>query len=1373
MKKVFVYFPLNFLMLIPILGSGQGIPSISTFSPSSGSAGTIVTITGANFSATAADNIVYFGAVKATTSSATENQLEVIVPVGATNQSITVTVNGLTTYSNSPFLLTFSFVGSIGGSFTTGFDYWAGYQTKWSALGDFDNDGKTDIVVADQGSNVVSVFRNTSKPGSIWWDSFEGKTDFPTGSGPYSVANGDIDGDGRMDLVVTNANEASISILRNTSTPGVISFSSQVELEVPRAPLSVAVKDLDLDGKPDIAVTNTNTLSLFRNASIIGSISSGSFDARVDHPAGNNGVWCVVLQDLDGDQKPDITVTSGGDALVSIFRNISVAGSLASGSFEPKVDFETGAYPAMLSVADLDGDHKPDLIVGNANGNTISLFRNIGAPGAISNDLFESRVDLPSAGGPWNPTAADVDGDGKPDIVVRNSSNGTLSIFKNNCFPGTISLNSFSLPYIIEMGGNPLGIAVADMDGDGLADLTVSNEGNNVISVFRNSNTFDPAGPSNLTFRDITNSTLSGDFSASPDSPDGYLVIRRIGSSPNAPVDGTTYATGQIIGDDVIAYIGSETTFDDSGLTPGVEYYYNCYAFYGTGTTVDYVTRKWAAGKAFTIGFDLGPIVSVSPEIFTLDDEITITFDATKSYPLNDLIGASQVYMYSGVISEGPESGNWNLNHAGYGYMEYAGDNKWTITFIPRYFYNYVPFDVPVYRLAMIFLDGNSHKGVSFDGRDIYLSVAPFELSPPSPLAASFVSNTGFEAEWNGVDNISDYRLDVSTTESFESFVPGFHDREVHGWGTIRCTVSGLSPNTNYFYRVRAVANTIISANSASVSVSTVAHPPMASPNVWVNHHGGPGNDEIQSMTSDSKGNIYVAGHFMGTVIVGTITLVSKGEFDIFIVKYDARGNVVWARSIGGSGWDNEVSLATDSKGLYLTANFSGEIDVDPAAGVTQFRNVGEWSINDGFFAQYNLKDGSLVWARQLIDASSWSSSSIAVERAAIYLAGHYFGTVDFDPGEGTALLTAKHQDMFLAKYSLNGDYIWASSMGGYHEDTARGLLVDGTGVYIGGNYSWSSDFDPTDGYYSLEGEGAFFGRYDLTTGALIYVKKIGNGTIHSLARYGKDLFIGGEFHGMVDANPDPGIMLIGREGYSNGIVAKYDLLDGSLRWANALTTTAFLAPRKLIADGSGVYASGYFAGSADFDPGIGEDNRTSARIDAFAARFSRTNGSLEWAKGIGGPGFSVSIAATLTHEGYYLGGLYANTVNFDPYNGDVLRTSTDGSPDIFIARYQSAPEGRFSQDRNEVSAVTSDAEPFEINLFPNPTDGILSIQWNGFDSSEPIELRIMDVFGKPEMIKSIYSEETSLNVSGLSKGHHILQARQNNRMQLLRFVKR
>lgn len=1348
--------------------SGQNAPTVTAISPRQGTPGTVVTITGTNFSATPDDNIVHLGATKAQITSATEEALEVIVPAGATEQ-ITVTVNGLTAYAGFPFVVTFPFTGSIGGSFGDRQDFWAGYQAKGSTVCDLDDDGKTDIVVADQWNNVVSVFRNISSPGVISWDSFEGRIDFPTGSGPYSVASGDLDGDGKRDLVVTNANTSSISILQNTSTPGVISFASNLEIGVPPAPLAVAIRDLDLDGKPDIAVTNTNTLSILRNISSADAISSESFDQAVDLAAGNNGVWSVILQDVDGDGKPDITVTSGGNNAVSIFRNIAQPGSISTSSFQPRVDFETGSYPAMASVSDLDGDDKPDLVVGNCGGNTISIFRNIGSPGAINAASFDPRIDLISTGCPWNATVGDVNGDGKPDLLARDGDRGTISIFRNQSTEGTISSASFSQPYTIFTGGNSLVISIADMDGDGMADITLSNEGWNIISVFRNSNTFDPEGPSHLTFRNITSTSLTADFSASPDGPDGYIAIRRNGGAPDPPEDGTTYSVGQITGDDVVAYIGPATTFDDTELDSGAEYFYNVYAFYDDGESIDYVTGKWASGTAFTIGTDLGPIVSVSPSTFTLDDEITITFDATRSYPLNSLVGAENVYMYSGLVSEGPESGNWNLNHVNYTWMTPLGDNKWSVTFTPRYFYSSVPLDLTVYRIAMVFNDGGSRKGMSFDGDDIFIPVSPTVLVPPTALPATFVSSTGFEAEWNSVYDISTYYLDVSVVETFDTFVSGFEGKTVYGSGTIRSTVGGLLPDTDYFYRVRAEG---IPGTSGVIPVKTRAEAPSSSPVISVTTHGGPGNDEVQSMTSDRRGNIYAAGHFSGTVTFGTVTLTSQGDFDIFLVRYNPRGELVWARAIGGAGRDNEVSLATDSRGLYMSGQFSGQIDLDPGTGTTQFSNDGEYYFSDGFLARYNLDDGSLVWARQLIDASGWSSSSIGVDRSGIYLTGHFYGTTDFDPGQGTAFLTAQYEDVFLAKYSLNGGHIWSQSMGGYYYDTAWGLLVDRTGIYIHGYYSWGNDFDPAFGYYTLEGEGGFFGRYNSDNGNLIYIKKIGNGTIYSLASYRNELYLGGDFYGVIDADPDDGTRLIGREGYSSGIVGKYNLLDGSFLWANCLVTTGFIGPRKLIAGVSGVYASGYFAGSTDFDASAGESNRTSVQIDAFVTTFSRINGDLLWAKAIGSPGYAVSIAATLTGAGYYLAGLYARTVDFNPSGDDVTRTSVEESPDIFVAKYEPIRRSMAARNGNETFVSAASEETLKLILYPNPTDKLLTIDLQGFDTEKPVDIIVTDLFGKKVLHRTLNTADKSLDVSELLAGYYIIQARQTGKRQMNRFIK-
>jgi len=151
-----------FLVACCALGAFAQVPAITSFAPTSGPIGTTVTITGTNFSAAPASNIVFFGATQATVTAASATSLTVTVPVGATYQPITVNVGGLIAYSAMPFTVTFPGGGTINAcSFAAKVDFITGSDPQSGFIGDLDGGGKADLAVANRFSSTVSVFRNT------------------------------------------------------------------------------------------------------------------------------------------------------------------------------------------------------------------------------------------------------------------------------------------------------------------------------------------------------------------------------------------------------------------------------------------------------------------------------------------------------------------------------------------------------------------------------------------------------------------------------------------------------------------------------------------------------------------------------------------------------------------------------------------------------------------------------------------------------------------------------------------------------------------------------------------------------------------------------------------------------------------------------------------------------------------------------------------------------------------------------------------------------------------------------------------------------------------------------------------------------------
>lgn len=240
------------------------------------------------------------------------------------------------------------------------------YGPNSLAIADFDGDGKTDIAVAcDRSSNVV-ILRNASTGSGL---SFT-KQSINLSSPISKLAVRDIDGDGKPDICGINSITNSLSILRNTYTTGSLTFITS-DFTTGAGPVHIQVGDLDGDDKPDIAVSNATgkTLSIFRNASSSGNIS---LDAKIDYPA-NGTPTALAIGDLDGDTKPEIALGDANNSIVQVFKNNSTSSAI---DFIP-INVTTNLIASSILINDFNGDGKNDVAITSINANAIQVLRNI------------------------------------------------------------------------------------------------------------------------------------------------------------------------------------------------------------------------------------------------------------------------------------------------------------------------------------------------------------------------------------------------------------------------------------------------------------------------------------------------------------------------------------------------------------------------------------------------------------------------------------------------------------------------------------------------------------------------------------------------------------------------------------------------------------------------------------------------------------------------------------------------------------------------------------------------------------------------------------------------------------------------------------
>jgi hypothetical protein len=337
----------------------------------------------------------------------------------------------------------------------------------YTVIADVNGDGKPDLLTAG-GLGVsegwVGVYLGNGD------GTFRNQGTYASGGERgNSLAVADLNGDGKPDLVITNecatgsnCSPGPVSVLLGN---GDGSFQAAVPYDGGGLPAFVAIADVNNDGKLDLIVAHDSSVGI-----LLGN-GDGTFQPVVNYSTGGSLALWLAVADLNGDGKPDLVVAAG---LVVVFIGNG------DGTFKPPVSYNPGGVElTAVAVADVNGDGKPDLIAGNYCGPNAQCWEDstVGVLLGKGDGTFQPAVAYDSGGKFSGGLAvADLNDDGNPDLVVANqegsngSSNGSVGVLLGN------GDGTFQAPLTFTPGGAPLSVAVADLNGDSKLDVVSSSQ---------------------------------------------------------------------------------------------------------------------------------------------------------------------------------------------------------------------------------------------------------------------------------------------------------------------------------------------------------------------------------------------------------------------------------------------------------------------------------------------------------------------------------------------------------------------------------------------------------------------------------------------------------------------------------------------------------------------------------------------------------------------------------------------------------------------------------------------------------------------------------------------------------------------------------
>jgi hypothetical protein len=349
---------------------------------------------------------------------------------------------------------------SVGPTFALANRYDTGRGPNTIAAGDLNGDGKPDVVTSNENDSTIAVLLNRGG----------GRLGAPrlydAGAIPYGVAIDDLNGDGEPDVVAADYVESgAVLVFINT---GHGTLADAVAYPVGAAPVSVAFGDLDGDGHTDLVAGNTQS----GNVSVLLNNGDGTFQPRINYAAGADP-HSVQIGDVNGDGKADIAVGSCTPAKVAVLLN------KGDGTFGARHEYSAaGPCAFRLALGDVNGDRKPDLVIAD-------LFGRYGASVLLNhgNGVFRPSGNYLALRGAQSVAIGDLTGDGKPDLAFATGFTNAVSVLVNR--GGGRFLPQLAYP-TAPGHPQPVAAAIADLNGDHRADIAAANYTNSTVSILLN-----------------------------------------------------------------------------------------------------------------------------------------------------------------------------------------------------------------------------------------------------------------------------------------------------------------------------------------------------------------------------------------------------------------------------------------------------------------------------------------------------------------------------------------------------------------------------------------------------------------------------------------------------------------------------------------------------------------------------------------------------------------------------------------------------------------------------------------------------------------------------------------------------------------------